>query len=153
MAGAYDANGVRLTHNSDVSDPTSTSDPLILITQNVYADFALPGTDVPGRHLVFHDGQVVRTSELTALFTEGTIVGALVPATGAAAGGTVVDITGTGLDGATGVLFGSTPGTAFSVISPTHIRVTSPAHATGVVSVTVQDDAADIVKLTAFTYT
>jgi hypothetical protein len=59
------------------------------------------------------------------------------PATGTAAGGTSVTITGTGLTGATGANFGTTPGSTFTVISDTAATVTTPAHAAGSVSVTI----------------
>jgi hypothetical protein len=74
------------------------------------------------------------------------------PATGGIAGGTVVQVYGTGLSGATGVLFGATPGTAFAAGSDSALTVTAPAHAAGAVSVTVQHPAGDLVKASAFTY-
>ena len=51
------------------------------------------------------------------------------PSSGTSAGGTVVTITGEGLTGSTGVTFGGTAGTAFSVVSDSSILVTTPAHA------------------------
>jgi hypothetical protein len=68
-------------------------------------------------------------------------VTSLSPATGPAAGGTVVTITGTGFTGATSVKFGSNPGTALTVVSDTEITVTSPAGAVGAVPVTVTTPA------------
>ncbi|MFC6354638.1 IPT/TIG domain-containing protein [Luethyella okanaganae] len=61
----------------------------------------------------------------------------LTPDHGPETGGTVVTIIGTGFTGATGVTFGGAPGTGFVVVSDTEIRVTSPAHAPGVVDVVV----------------
>ena len=58
------------------------------------------------------------------------------PAAGPLAGGTSVTITGSNFTGATAVNFGSTPGTSFTVISPTSIAAVSPA-GTGTVDVTV----------------
>lgn len=60
----------------------------------------------------------------------------IVPATGAAAGGTSVAIVGTGLTGASAVTFGSAPATSFAVISDTQIVAASPA-GSGSVTVTV----------------
>jgi len=74
------------------------------------------------------------------------------PATGGVAGGTVVTITGIGLTGATGVQFGGVAGTAFSVVSDSEVIVTAPAHAAGVVDVTVLHPAGNVVKGGAFTY-
>ena len=68
-------------------------------------------------------------------------VTSLSPATGPAAGGTVVTVTGTGFTGATSVQFGSNPGTALTVVSDTEITVTSPAGAVGAVPVTVTTPA------------
>ncbi|WP_280251188.1 ice-binding family protein [Nocardia abscessus] len=59
------------------------------------------------------------------------------PSSGAPSGGTVVVLTGTGLTGATGVSFGGTPATLFTVNSDTQITVLTPAHAAGTVAVTV----------------
>jgi hypothetical protein len=68
-------------------------------------------------------------------------VTSLSPATGPAAGGTVVTVTGTGFTGATSVQFGSNPGTALTVVSDTEITVTSPVGAVGAVPVTVTTPA------------
>jgi IPT/TIG domain len=63
-------------------------------------------------------------------------VTAISPASGPAAGGTVVTITGTSLSGATAVDFGTTAATAVSCTA-TSCNVTSPAGAAGIVDVTV----------------
>lgn len=73
--------------------------------------------------------------------------------TGAAAGGTSLYLTGAGFTGATAVNFGATPGSAFSVVSDTRINVTTPAHAQGVVDVTVVKAGGNAVKVGGFTYT
>ncbi|WP_213816880.1 IPT/TIG domain-containing protein [Glaciihabitans sp. dw_435] len=65
----------------------------------------------------------------------------LTPTSGTEVGGTPVTITGDGFIGATGVTFGGTPGTAFSVINDNTISVTTPTHAPGLVNVVVQDAA------------
>ncbi|WP_159924493.1 MULTISPECIES: ice-binding family protein [Nocardia] len=59
------------------------------------------------------------------------------PASGSAAGGTTVVLTGTNFTGATAVSFGGTPATSFTVNSPTQITAVAPAHAAGTVAVTV----------------
>ncbi|MEU7764831.1 ice-binding family protein [Nocardia sp. NPDC049190] len=59
------------------------------------------------------------------------------PASGPAAGGTVVVLTGTNLTGVTAVSFGGTPATSFTVNSSTQITAVAPAHSAGTVSVTV----------------
>ncbi|HEV7771684.1 MAG TPA: IPT/TIG domain-containing protein [Conexibacter sp.] len=60
------------------------------------------------------------------------------PAAGPSSGGAVVTISGSNLDGVTGVSFGGTPAPAFSVVSPTAISATAPPGAAGsTVDVTV----------------
>jgi hypothetical protein len=64
------------------------------------------------------------------------------PSAGKAAGGESVTITGTGFlttVAATGVKFGGTNATSFTVNSDTQITATTPAHAAGLVDVTVQN--------------
>lgn len=51
--------------------------------------------------------------------------------------GTGVTVTGTQLLGATGVSFGGTAASSFSVVSGTEVTAVAPAHATGTVDVTV----------------
>ena len=60
------------------------------------------------------------------------------PNTGTSDGGTTVTITGTGLSGATGVLFGTTPAQGFTVNPDGTITAVSPAGVAGVVDITVQ---------------
>ena len=79
-------------------------------------------------------------------------VSTVAPATGAAAGGTAVTISGTNLTGATWVMFGGTNGTAFSVVNATTITVTTPAHAAGAVSVVVLHPTGNVTKANGFTY-
>ncbi len=56
---------------------------------------------------------------------------AVSPKSGPRGGGTTISVTGTGFTGATQVLFGSTPGTDLSVLSDTHLTVTTPSHSAG----------------------
>jgi hypothetical protein len=65
------------------------------------------------------------------------VVTGLAPTSGTIRGSTEVTITGTGFTAATAVTFGATPAAHFSVDSSTRIRATSPAHAAGLVDVTV----------------
>jgi IPT/TIG domain-containing protein/Big-like domain-containing protein len=61
----------------------------------------------------------------------------LSPNRGPTGGGTVVTLSGSGFTGATSVRFDGIAGTAFAVMSDTEVRVTTPAHAAGVVDVTI----------------
>jgi len=80
-------------------------------------------------------------------------INTVTPATGVAAGGTTVTVSGTNFTGATGVTFGGATGTSFSVSSPSTITVTTPPHAAGAVNVVVQSPNGNATKTTAFTYT
>ena len=64
-------------------------------------------------------------------------VSGISPANGSTAGGTTVTITGTNLSSASSVRFGTTAVTSFTSNSSTQIVLTSPAHAVGLVDVTV----------------
>lgn len=83
-------------------------------------------------------------------------VTAISPATGPAAGGTVVTVTGTNLASTTSVTFGGTPGTALTGVTATSLTITSPPGADGAVHVVVHTTlAGDSTQSTAdqFTYT
>jgi hypothetical protein len=65
------------------------------------------------------------------------VVTSVSPTAGPTAGGTTVTVTGSNFNGASGVSFGSTAATAFTVNSDTSITATSPAHAAAIVDITV----------------
>jgi hypothetical protein len=75
------------------------------------------------------------------------------PATGPAAGGTVVTISGQNFTGATGVTFDGVAGTAFSVESDTEISVTTPTGSAGTADVVVTNANGTDTGVAAFTYT
>jgi len=104
---------------------------------------------------------IVVTTSLGTSFTStadqftygsGPIVSALSPSTGPVSGGTTVTITGTGFTGATAVTFDTTSVTPV-VNSDTSITVTSPAHASGAVNVTVTTPAGTSPVTSAGTFT
>jgi len=74
------------------------------------------------------------------------------PTSGPAAGGTVVTLTGSGFTGATSVSFGGVPGTSVTVVSAGQITAVTPAHAAGVVDVTVHTPAGMVRLAGDFTY-
>ena len=82
-----------------------------------------------------------------------TSVTEIQPDSGVAAGGTVLEISGTGLTGATGVTFGGTAGTAFSVVDSKNIAVTTPAKAAGTYDVVVLHPGGNKTITGGFTYT
>lgn len=80
------------------------------------------------------------------------VVVLVTPLTGPVTGGTAVTITGTGFTGATAVSFGGTAATTFTVESDTSISATTPAHALGLVAVSVTTPAGTSTVPGLFTY-
>lgn len=74
------------------------------------------------------------------------------PDQGPIAGGTPVALVGVGFTGATGVLFDTDPATSVVVTDDENITCVTPAHATGLVDVTVERPTTDLVKSGAFTF-
>ncbi|NJQ00218.1 IPT/TIG domain-containing protein [Streptomyces zingiberis] len=74
---------------------------------------------------------------LAYTYVTAPVLSAIVPNNGPTTGGTTVVLTGTNLTGATGVSFGGTPATSFTVDGPTQITAVAPAGTAGSVSVTV----------------
>jgi len=76
------------------------------------------------------------------------------PASGPAAGGTAVTITGTGFLAGAAVSLGGTAATGVTVVNSTSITATTPAHAAGTVNVVVTNSDTQSGTLTlGFTYT
>lgn len=122
------------------------------VTEDVFQKFTYDGGTFEGAtKLLFHAGQLVPESEIDALFKTATVT-AISPASGPAAGGTVVTLTGTNLAGVEGVTFGGTAGTALQRVSSTQIKITTPAKTAGAYNVVVQDDAGDVTKTNFYTY-
>lgn len=99
-------------------------------------------------------GYVPRLVVTHAAAAAAPTVTSLATSTGPTAGGTSVVITGTGFTGATSVQFGATDAPTYNVDSATQITVTSPAHAAGVVDITVTTAAgtSEAVAGDQFTY-
>ncbi len=79
----------------------------------------------------------LRSFNVVAAYGLAPTVSSVSPTSGSTVGGTSVTITGTNLTGATGVSFGGTAGTGVVVNGATSVTVNSPAHAAGVVDITV----------------
>lgn len=84
---------------------------------------------------------VLKNGAASAVFNSYTYIAApsvtsVAPASGGAAGGNSVTVTGTGFTGATAVSFGGSPAASFTVNSATQITATAPA-GSGTVNVTV----------------
>ncbi|WP_404949149.1 IPT/TIG domain-containing protein [Streptomyces sp. ARC14] len=158
--GLYNAAGARITKAAFPA--TAATDPEKRVTADVYAtrthDVGSRPNDtrdsVPEgsiKTLLFKAGTILRQSQIDKLFPPATVA-TISPATGPAAGGTVVTITGTNLDGVSDVKFGSTAGTNLKVLSAGRLQVTTPAGTAGAVSVVVGDEAGAVTKSNGFTY-
>ncbi|MET8717343.1 IPT/TIG domain-containing protein [Streptomyces sp. NPDC004735] len=152
--GLYRANGQRITKAGFPA--VTVADTPKRVTENVYQTEPYGRGDSrpegSRRHLLYEAGDVVPQSAIDRLFTAATIA-TVTPATGPAAGGTTVTITGTNLDGVSAVNFGATAGTELTVASATELRIKTPAGAAGAVSVVLVDDAGNVTKTSGFTYT
>jgi hypothetical protein len=135
--GTLEASGIEATTLQDATYATPYTD--------VIASAAAYTATLPaGKHKVKWRSTTYAPNSGTSL---GAVVYVLAPApapavasvspsTGPEAGGTPVTITGTNLDGATSVKFGSTGAESFKVLSPTSIEAVSP-NGSGTAEVTV----------------
>jgi hypothetical protein len=80
-----------------------------------------------------------------------TTVSAIRPNSGGSAGGSTIEIDGTGLDTATAVTFGGAPATIV-VATPTVLTVATTTHAAGVVDVVIANPGGPTTAIGAFTY-
>lgn len=96
---------------------------------------------------------VIRGTPPTYVPQASAALTTVAPATGVAAGGTAVTLTGTGFTEANGVTFGGVAATSVVVVSATSITCVAPAHAVGAVDVVVLDPTGNGTKTGGFTYT
>lgn len=149
------ANNTVLNRNEVLAKATQLPAPEAeyTINENIYETYRY-GAETEfeaGRRLLFRQGQRVKRSDIDRLFDAASVTG-VSPASGPAAGGTVVTITGTNLGGVEGVTFGGTAATAVEVLSQSRVRCTTPAHAAGLVNVVVQDDSGDVTLTGGYTF-
>lgn len=160
---------VTLATLTDVTDPVTDPDPLLLLTEDLVSKrpfgagtegqtpaeqdrIAAEGGGDDFEQQAFNAGETVRQSRLLAFLSK--ITGAtLSPVSGLAGGGTVVTFKGEGLDGVSGVTFGGTPGIALVKVSSREFRVTTPAHAAGAVAVVIADDGGAVTITNGYTFT
>lgn len=151
--GLYLANGTRVTQGTIAT--TADPDPLVTLDTDLYLHKRTGREDDKPqgelKTLFARAGKVLRQSQVNALFHAADVHGIL-PATGDAAGGTEVTISGNYLDGVTAVSFDGTPGTSLTVVSDREVKVTTPAHAAGAVNVVLTDDKGSTTVTNGFTY-
>ncbi|WP_431959446.1 IPT/TIG domain-containing protein [Actinacidiphila sp. bgisy160] len=130
------------------------SDPLMVVSEDLTSTRRWDGDALPQgtmQMISLRAGTKLRQSKINELFPPATIT-SVSPATGGVAGGTVVTLKGTFLDGVTAVTFGGTAGTALTVVSDTEVRVTTPAKAASTVDIVVTDDGGTVTKTSAFVF-
>jgi hypothetical protein len=80
------------------------------------------------------------------------VVNKIAPADGAASGGETILVLGSNLGAPASVSFGNVTGTAVTVLSGTALQVTIPAHAIGVVDLTIHSRGRTVVKPQGFEF-
>lgn len=131
VAGANVLVSVSSPHTTTTTTATSTG---------LLVDLTLRGTligtttavSVPLGQVTFAASTCATPAAATAT---APVLRGITPATGPTAGGQRVTLTGSGFTPGTAVTFGGVPGTAVTVVSPTTLSVTTPAHAAGPVAV------------------
>lgn len=99
------------------------------------------------------DGQQGSQANAFTFQAQAPTVTQVSPAMGSTLGGTAVSLTGTGFQNGAAVLFGGTAAAMATVVSPTSIDVSTPAHAVGLVTVEVRNpDNQSGQKTQAFTF-
>ncbi|MEU4513227.1 IPT/TIG domain-containing protein [Nonomuraea wenchangensis] len=129
------------------------TDPLVKVSEHLYEGVRADGTTYPPRRrkLVFRKDQIIRTSELNAYFPAPTIA-SISPATGAAAGNTLVTVKGGNFSVGTTVTFGGTAATSVTVVNETTLTCRTPAKTAGAADVVVTNDSASATRTGGFTY-
>lgn len=153
-AGAVINKTQLLALTSTVVDPP----PILTVSEKIYQDYdpraadGNSGTFEPAQRLLMVPGQHTSAAIIDGLFIAATAT-AIAPATGPAAGGTPVTITGTNLAGTVGATFGGVAATLPLVVNNETFTCVAPAHAAGAVTVVIQDDSGDLSKPAFYTYT
>lgn len=113
-------------------------------------------TDIASWNVTFTGDGVLTAISNPYSASSVPVISSVSPASGAAAGGNLVTITGqffTGVTGATGVKFGATNATNYTVVSDSKIVATVPAGVAGAVNVVVTNTAgASTTGTGAYTY-
>jgi hypothetical protein len=149
------ASGTQITKTAGDSliEAVADPDPKVKVLEPVYEISSSPGTVYPPtkKILKFRAGQVVKTSEWAACFPTATI-STVTPASGPAAGNTLITIKGSSFSPGSTVTAGGVACTSVTVVSDSKITCRTGAHTAGAVSVVVTTDTGAVTKTTAFTY-
>lgn len=159
-----DGTALSKTPGGTVLGSVSDADPAIEVLIDVYRLTPYPGVNFPDveRQKLFRAGQVIRQSQWDAEFV-APVVTSISPATGAAAGGTAITITGAAADGnqtvrgafsqdAT-VTVDAVAATSVVVVDANTITCVTPAGSAGAVDVVVTQSSGVATVTDGFTYT
>jgi hypothetical protein len=125
-----------------------------VLTENIYETYSLSGEGdrhESGRRLKYRKGTRLPQAVIDGLFVTATVT-SITPATGPAAGGTVVTAKGTHLSGLKGVTVGGVAATAVTVVDSTTVKFTTPAGTAGARDVVFNDDGGTVTKTGFYTY-
>ncbi|KUL84836.1 hypothetical protein ZTR_08225 [Talaromyces verruculosus] len=147
-------NGSNLLYTTGVTFGTTPASSFAVLSSNQIAAVAPAGT---GAVSVTVQNTSGTSGSLTYTYNAipAPVVSSVSPASGSAAGGNTVTISGSGFTYATAVAFGSTPASSFTVISSTSISAVVPPGppAGGSVSVLVTGPGGTSPAGTVYTYT
>jgi hypothetical protein len=149
------ANGTQITKANIATYYTvvPVTDPLVKVSETLYALEREDGTDFPPkrREIRFRAGQIVPRSRVLAEFPD-PVVTAVAPATGAAAGGTPVQIKGAGFTPGSVPKIGEVDCTDVVVVNEALITCKTGPHAAGAAAAVVTTDAGAATLDGGFTY-
>jgi hypothetical protein len=129
-------------------------EPKVKVLVNVYEDSAYDHVNFPTvkKQLKFRAGQIIKQKEWDAAFATPTI-STVFPATGPAAGGTAITITGKNYAPGATVTVGGTAATSIVVVNPAKITAVTPAKTAGAHDVAVTTTGGTATADDAFTTT
>ena len=140
--------------NALTTAPPAGAPVLRVVSQNIHQRFSYDagsGGFERGSRLLFRAGQLVPQSVIDALFADATVTG-ISPATGPAAGGTDIVITGTNLGGVLGVTVGGAAATMVRALDETRVSCRTPAGTAGARDVVVTYDSGPVTRIGGYTY-
>jgi hypothetical protein len=153
----YTQDGNRLSKTEFQALGTTSTVTTYTLTDDVYEEYAVEGeatafSDPEGYRMKYPRGTQLTQAQVDAMYAAAT-VGTLTPATGLAAGGTAVVITGTNFTLGSTVTFGGTAATSVVVTSPTRLTCVTPAKTAGTYNVVVTTDSGAATKTNGYVYT
>lgn len=114
--------------------------------------YAPGNTVVPPTHFMIKGSNTNAVTAVIAIQSDGSF-SSISPNSGASLGGASVTLTGTGLTGATAVLFDGLAASEFTVVNSTTVTAITPAHAAGSVDVAIVTPVEKLTLANGYTYT